>query len=221
VTAPAQWRLVLVRHGETEWNAIGRWQGHGGRGLSSLGRVQAELTADWVAKAFDPIAFIVRSDLERVVETSAPIEERLGVPVRVDERLRELDCGSWSGMTHDEVTAADPERYAAWQRGEDVAPGGGERVADLQARVTRALRACIDELETGGTAVVVTHGGPIRVGVAGLLGEAVTRLDRTRGPAPNCSITVVAGNGAEVDVERFGDVSHLDGAPADAPEGPL
>jgi glucosyl-3-phosphoglycerate phosphatase len=221
VSTPDRWRLVLVRHGETEWNAIGRWQGHGGRGLSGLGRSQAEITADWVAKAFDPVAFVARSDLERVAETSAPIEERLGVPVRVDARLRELDCGTWSGKTHDEVAAADPEGYAMWQRGEDVAPGGGERVSELQARVTAALRAYAEELQSGETAVVVTHGGPIRVGVAGLLGESVNRLDRTRGPVPNCSITVLAGGAAHVAIERYADASHLDGAIGEAPEGPL
>jgi glucosyl-3-phosphoglycerate phosphatase len=219
VSEPAPCRLVLVRHGETDWNATGRWQGHGGAGLSGLGAEQARRTAPWLASAFAPVAFVARSDLQRVAETAAPIEAQLGVGVRVDPRLRELDCGSWTGHTHEEIAAADPDAYDAWQRGDDIAPGGGERVAAMQARVTEALREYLAALAAGETVVVVTHGGPIRVGVAGLAGRGVTRLDDACDPVANCAVTVVAASGGRVAVERYGDATHLDGLGSAPPAG--
>jgi glucosyl-3-phosphoglycerate phosphatase len=219
VNAAGQCRLVLVRHGETDWNATGRWQGHSGAGLSRRGAEQAEVTASWLHSTFDRVVLVARSDLQRVVETAEPIEQRLDAAVQVDVRLRELDCGSWAGMTHDEIARADPERYAAWQRGEDVAPGGGERVAEMQVRVTEALRSSFGALDDGETAVVVTHGGPIRVGVAGVLGRQVTRLDDACEPVGNCSATVLTRTDAGMRVERYGDCAHLDGLASDVPAG--
>lgn len=222
MNGPAPCRLVLVRHGETDWNATGRWQGHGGAGLNRLGGEQAAATAGFLASTREGVAFLARSDLQRVAETAAPIEARLAVGVRVDPRLRELDCGSWTGHTHAEIADTEPDAYEAWQRGEDVAPGGGERVADMQTRVTAALREYLDALAGGETAVVVTHGGPIRVGVAGLLGRRVTRLHDACDPVANCAITVVAAAGGGVEVERYGDLDHLDGLTSvPAAGGPL
>jgi glucosyl-3-phosphoglycerate phosphatase len=216
VSGAGRARLVLVRHGETEWNADGRWQGHGGGGLSVRGREQARRTAESLMREIGDIALIARSDLRRVAETAEPLEAD-GAPVRVDPRLRELDCGSWAGLTHAEIAEADPERYAAWQAGADVAPGGGERVADMQARVTAALTEHLDELGDGGTAVVVTHGGPIRVGVAGLRGRSVTALDEACAPVANCSITELVSAGGAVDVVRYGDGRHLGPLASGAP----
>ena len=97
--------------------------------------------------------------------------------------------------------------------------GGGERVADMQARVTEALHSCFEELGSGETAVVVTHGGPIRVGVAAVLGRWVTRLDDGCEPVGNCSVTVLTRSDDGVGVERYGDGAHLDGLATDAPTG--
>jgi glucosyl-3-phosphoglycerate phosphatase len=218
VSAAGRSRLVLVRHGETDWNATGRWQGHGGGGLSARGQEQARVTAEWLAATQGPITRIARSDLRRVAETSAPLERRLDVPVRVDQRLRELDCGSWSGLTAAEIRVHDPGRFAAWQAGADLAPGGGERVAEMQERATAALAECLAE-PGAVTTVVVTHGGPIRVGVAGLLGRTVTRLDEAWPPVPNCSVTVLVDGDGSPSVERYGDVAHLDALANEPPAG--
>lgn len=189
-------RLVLVRHGESEWNAAGILQGHGGPGLTARGRVQAAATARLLARDHPGVGAIVRSDLPRVVETAAPAEELGDVPVDVDARLREIDVGSWSGLTRAQAAAADPETYAAWTRGVDVAPGGGETFAALRQRVVEALTDAVDRAAaTIGrdeltTLLVFTHGGPIRVAMAAGLGLPPGG-HRALNPVGNCAVSVL------------------------------
>ncbi|MGM0818225.1 MAG: histidine phosphatase family protein [Actinomycetota bacterium] len=185
-------RVVLLRHGETVWNAEGRWQGHDGGGLSARGRAQAAAAAAHLARQADDVVALVRSDLERVEATAAPILARLEAPEHVDARWREIDVGSWSGRTHAEVAEVDPEGYAAWAAGEDPRRGGGETDAELHARVAAAL----DELiEGSGTVIVVTHGGPVRHAVAHALGVGPGGRHRL-GRASNTGMTtLVRGRG--------------------------
>lgn len=169
-------RLVLVRHGESEWNAAGILQGHHGPGLTARGRVQADAVARLLLDDHPAPCAVVRSDLPRVAETAAATEKGLDIPVRVDERLRELDVGAWSGRTRADVAANDPDLLAAWRRGEDVAAGGAESFAQLRARVSEALSDVVTWAgEHAGddprpTVLVFTHGGPVRVAVAAALG---------------------------------------------------
>lgn len=164
--------LVLVRHGESRWNADGVLQGQQCNGLSELGLAQAQAVADHAGKAHADAALIARSDIERVAQTSAPAEERLGLPVTVDARLREVDLGEWSGLPRAEVLVAHREALLGWLRCEDVRPGGGETLTEMRTRVW----AGVGELgarvlaEGGGTALVFTHGGPIRTAVAAVMG---------------------------------------------------
>lgn len=189
-------RLVLVRHGESEWNAAGILQGHGGPGLTARGHEQAAATARMLAGDHPGALLLARSDLPRVVETAAPTEERLPVPLRVDKRLREIDVGSWSGLTREQAAAADPADYAAWVRGVDVAPGGGETFAELRGRVVDALTELVGEAaEQAGahepaTVLVFTHGGPIRVAVAAGLGLPAGG-HRSVKPVGNCAASVL------------------------------
>jgi len=181
-------RLVLVRHAESEWNLAGRMQGHAGPGLSATGRVQAEATAAFLAATLGPVERIVRSDLHRVTETAAPTEAALGIRAQVDPRWREIDVGTWAGLTWPEVQACDGATLAAWQGGRDVRRGGGETFAELRSRVW----AVVDEFASvNGTVLVFTHGGPIRVAVAEALG--LPRLgERRLAPVDNCSLTELA-----------------------------
>lgn len=194
MTAAWPVRLVLVRHGESQWNAAGILQGHGGPGLTAWGREQAAATARMLARHHPGLAAIARSDLPRVVETAAPTEEQVPVAVQVDERLREIDVGSWSGLTRAQAAAADPERYAAWAGGKDIAPGGGETFAELRARVVEALGEVVagvrSRTEERPTVVVFTHGGPIRVAVAAALGLPVGG-HRSVKPVGNCAVSVL------------------------------
>jgi broad specificity phosphatase PhoE len=136
--------LLLVRHGETDWNAVGRLQGHTDRPLSDYGRRQArQLAEELVDEELDAI---YASDLARARETAEIAGERLGLPVVLDADLREKDWGTWEGLT-----AVERDRV------EFV----GESTEAHQQRMLRALRR-IAERHPGGRVLVVTHGGSMR-----------------------------------------------------------
>jgi probable phosphoglycerate mutase len=132
--------LVLLRHGESLWNAEHRYQGQLGTGLSARGRQQAKEAADYLQSL--QIDAVVASDLQRVTETLQPyLDTRDDVPVRIDARWREIDVGTWGGRTFADVYADEPDVVEAFARGEDVARGGGETFAQLRTRVWAAARA--------------------------------------------------------------------------------
>lgn len=158
--------LILARHGRTAWNAVGRWQGHADPPLDDEGRTQAaELAGSLVAAG---IGAIVSSDLARAVETAGIVAGRLGLPVTEDLRLREIDVGSWSGLTRAEVAERYPEGFARWQAGE--IGHDGETREQLAARVAAAL-VDVAALHPGATVLVVTHGGAIRAARRLALGD--------------------------------------------------
>lgn len=151
-------RLLLVRHAESEWNALGRWQGWGDPGLSPSGRAQSEEAAGTL------VGFkgrVVSSDLRRARETAEIMcaALRLGEPL-LDERLREIDVGAWTGLTRDEIEQRFPGQLQAWRdRTLLAAPGGEDRDAFRQ-RVLSSIGAIAagfphDEV------LVVTHSGGI------------------------------------------------------------
>jgi broad specificity phosphatase PhoE len=170
--SPVTARLLLIRHGESTWNAEYRLQGQADPPLSPLGREQAAALLPFLE---DLPARALSSDLTRAVQTA----EALGLGgAPTDARWREIDIGDWAGRTLDEV---DPGDVAAWQRGE-LAPPNAETFAELQARVA----AAVDELR-GEDAVVVTHGGCVRAATAHLTGADPRRL----APPANASLTVI------------------------------
>src|SRR5687767_12015126 len=115
-------RILLVRHGESEWNASGRWQGWADAPLSELGQQQAVEAA----QAVGAVDAVVASDLSRAAETARIISELIGVgPVLTMEGLRERDVGEWSGLTRKEIGERWPETLEAWGRGEMPPPPGG------------------------------------------------------------------------------------------------
>ncbi|AYY14108.1 histidine phosphatase family protein [Actinobacteria bacterium YIM 96077] len=189
-------RLVLIRHGESEWNAEGRIQGQHGTGLSARGRAQAEDVATYLTAAFPDPVLVVASDLERVTQTAAPYVSSTGATVEVDKRLREIDTGAWSGLIGAEVAERFPDEIAAVRRGEDIPRGGGERFADLRVRVAEALhdlaRQASADANAGATptALIFTHGGPIRVSVAAAL-DLPEGGHQLLDPPENCSVTVL------------------------------
>jgi broad specificity phosphatase PhoE len=144
--------LLVVRHGQSEWNAIGRWQGHADPVLSDLGRRQAVAAA----ASIGAVDGIVSSDLLRAAETAAIIAQQLGIgPVLVDERLRERDVGEWSGLTDVEIDERWPGFLDDGRR-----PEGFEAADAIVARVLEAFDA-IRGASPGGSLLVVTHGGVI------------------------------------------------------------
>ena len=175
-------RLVLWRHGRTEWNAGGRFQGQLDPPLDAVGRAQAARTAAHLATtlAGQPTV-LVSSDLARARATAEALSPLLGVPVRLDERLREHGLGSWEGLTRDEVAERHPEQFADWLDGRPVRGRGGEPAEAVAARA----RAAVADLPPSGTAVLVTHGGTAGRLVEALLGLGVDHR-RLFGPLGNC-----------------------------------
>src|SRR5919204_5528893 len=128
--------LLLVRHGETDWNVQQRWQGHQDPPLNALGREQARALAE--ALAGEGIDAVYTSDLRRARETAEIVAARLGVEVRPLPDLREIDVGTWSGLTMDEIRTRWPEAIERMhERGWGW--GDGETPDDLRARVVAAV----------------------------------------------------------------------------------
>lgn len=146
-------RLFLVRHGESTWNADGRWQGQADPPLSELGERQARSAAAAVA-ALAP-AIVVASDLERARSTAALLAP--GVVLEVEAAFRERDAGEWTGLTRDEIEERYPGDLAAWR-----SPPHFEGDEPLLARVMPAVARWAERVPTGGCGIVVTHGGVIR-----------------------------------------------------------
>ncbi len=164
-------RVLLVRHGQSEWNASGRWQGQADPPLTNHGRLQAQEAAN----SLGALDAVWASDLQRAAETALTIANALGVgPVVVDEDLRERDAGEWSGLTRPEIEERFPGYLADHRR-----PPGWESDEDLLARALRALRRIGAEVP-GGDVLAVTHGGLIYT-VEGHLGEPMVRIGNVEG----------------------------------------
>ncbi|MBS1695901.1 MAG: histidine phosphatase family protein [Actinobacteria bacterium] len=168
-------RLVMLRHGQTDYNAGSRMQGQLDTDLSDLGRDQAVAAAEVLAKR-QPL-LIVSSDLRRALDTAVALGERSGLAVQVDTRLRETHLGDWQGLTHLEVDALAPGARLAWRDNARWAPHGGENRIDVAARsmpLVAELVAAQTEwgTEEGGAdrpLVLVAHGGLIAALTAALL----------------------------------------------------
>ena len=206
-------RLVLVRHGESIYNADARIQGQQCAGLSELGHAQAKATAAALAEAY-PEARLFVSDLQRTRETIAPLAEALGREPEQDERLRERSFGVWEGRLRTEVVRDESDRWQRWVQGEDVIGEiGGETSEELIARVLPVFTQLLDDTSEGSTTIVVTHGGPVWHGVQRML-----ELDRPIfAGVNNCSIAELsAGSAAVPRLRRWNEVGHL---PVDLREG--
>jgi len=152
--------IAFVRHGQTELNRGGRLQGRIDAPLSVLGKEQAAALGQGFASA--PVVRVVSSPLQRACGTAAAIAAAHGLTVEVDERLIELDYGAWDGLPLTEVSADD---WAAWRRDPEFSPPGGERLADVTARV---VAFCADVLSSD-LVIAVSHVSPIKAAVCGAL----------------------------------------------------
>lgn len=162
-------RLVLVRHGRTAWNHLGRAQGHADIELDQVGHAQAAAAASYLA-TFD-VAALWSSDLARALQTTAYLEKATGLSAKHDERLREFDVGERQGLTIPEFAERFPQEHDAWVRGDEMLRvAGSEDTADVAARMVPALREYVSSLDGGETGIVVTHGACLKVGLMGLLG---------------------------------------------------
>ena len=191
--------LLLVRHGQSEWNADGRWQGQSDPPLTAFGERQA---ADAVARV-GAVDALWASDLRRAAHTAEIIAARLGVDVEVDQRFRERHAGEWQGLTRPEIEAAWPGYLRDGRR-----PPGWE---PEDALVHRAFEGCLAVVEAlpGGRVLVVTHGGVVRA------------LERSLGSADDSLVPNLGGRRfvADGDGLRLGPrVELLDEAEVTRPE---
>jgi broad specificity phosphatase PhoE len=154
--------ILLARHGETDWNREGRFQGHADPPLNRTGRAQAVDLS--VALMAEQLAAVYSSPLRRALETAEVLAASHGLePVPVDD-LREVDVGSWSGLTRAEVEERFPAQFARWL---DYGQGweDGETYEDMGRRAVDALLG-LAAAHDGERVLAVTHGGPIRAAFA-------------------------------------------------------
>jgi glucosyl-3-phosphoglycerate phosphatase len=175
-------RVILWRHGNTDWNNNGRIQGQTDVPLNERGRAQAVATAAHLAR-LEP-SLLISSDLSRTWDTAEPLAELTGLPVEREPALRERSFGLWETLTIDQIKERFPQTYARWVDG-DPAPGDGlEHLGDLGKRVSEVIRQA-HERNPDGITILITHGGSVRWGVATLLGWPEESA-LTLGPLRNC-----------------------------------
>jgi broad specificity phosphatase PhoE len=198
-------RLILVRHGQSEGNASGVVQGHLDFGLSELGRLQAEATARRLAA--ESIDRVVASPLLRAHGTAEAIADALGLEVEAERGLLEYDIGVISGLTGPQIRERFPEIAAAFARGERPRFEGEEGRDVFLARI----REVLERLRSlGGTSVAVAHGGVVGAACYAALGLDYTRPGMFQ--AANCSITeLVEGRHGGLVLQRHNDTCHLRG----------
>jgi probable phosphoglycerate mutase len=178
--------LFLARHGETDWNTAGRWQGHTDVPLNATGHAQAAALAERLRRA--GITAVGTSDLARARETAEIVAGALGVPVAlVDPDLREQRFGRFEGLTPAECEERHPEDWARYVVDPHLGPPGGESRAALLDRVVRAVRGAAARLP--GPALVVTHGGAIRA-LLGAFPAAAPTIDPRRSIANGAVVRV-------------------------------
>ncbi|HZM75118.1 MAG TPA: histidine phosphatase family protein [Candidatus Limnocylindrales bacterium] len=175
-------RILLWRHGNTDWNNAGRIQGQTDSLLNEHGRAQAAAAAERLAMLKPSL--IISSDLSRCWDTVVPLAKLTGLTAEREPRLRERSFGSWEKLTITEVKQRFPESHARWAEGGPDPGDGLEPLADLGKRVAEVIRQAHDR-NPDGMSILVTHGGSVRWGVATLLGWP-GELGLTLGGLRNC-----------------------------------
>ncbi|MDQ3762079.1 MAG: bifunctional RNase H/acid phosphatase [Actinomycetota bacterium] len=168
VGAPSHWtgatgsptRLLLLRHGQTERSAQGRYSGRADLPLTDLGERQAAAAAARLAST-EGVAAVVSSPMLRARQTAKPVADALGVPLNVHDGLIETDFGAWEGLTFAEARARDPDLHTRWLTDTSVATPGGESMDAVHRRVRRVRDQLIAE-HGAATLVVVSHITPIK-----------------------------------------------------------
>ena len=199
--------LLIVRHGETDWNAEGRIQGHTDIGLSDAGAEQARLLGKRLAQA--PIDAAYCSDLRRASETATLALGDHNVVLNKTPRLREYDKGAFEGMTLAEIKAQFPDDYPRYlEKNLDYAPAGGETTRGVSSRMAEIFGE-IKAKHLNETVLVVGHGGSLRAGMVSLLRMPLE--GNWSFVFENCSLTMVDTFKDNAVLSLFNDTSHLNG----------
>ena len=198
-------RLILVRHGETMYNAQRRFTGQSDVPLNTLGKRQAAALGECLATQH--LDVIVTSDFERTRVTAEAIARHHGLPIQEDIDLRELALGEWEGYTYDEVLARDANLVTHWRIDPvTYAPPGGETVSQLRDRCAHALRNWQKQYPEA-SVLWVTHGGLIGVLLCHVLGLDLKRRWQFR--HDNASISELHFRGDRVTIVRLNETAHI------------
>ncbi|MDP1713223.1 MAG: alpha-ribazole phosphatase [Anaerolineales bacterium] len=204
-------KLLLVRHGQTDWNVAQRFQGQGDVPLNGIGRQQANALADRLSA--QPIDLVYASDLQRALETANVIVRRSGCQpnLHLDSRLREMNFGVWEGLTYKEIKQSDPAALAAWKADvSTTAAPNGETLNQLSARV----QSFLDDLRAqhaDKTILIVTHGGVLQTLLCSALNLKPTMYWQFHlSPA---SLSEIAFYPAGAIINLMNDTSHLSPLP--------
>jgi len=199
-------RVYLVRHGETKWNNIGRYQGHSDIALSDNGQRQAELLRERFRRVHLDAAYA--SDLKRARETATTIVAPHGLEVNLETGLREVNFGAWEGLSHQEIVAAFPKEWDEWCRdpGNRIIPRG-ESFYQVKERVVAAFSMIVRK-EKGRSILLVAHGGCLRVLICSILGMDSNAVWRFR--LDNTGVSIVDCYGENKILALLNDTSHLE-----------
>lgn len=197
--------LVLVRHGETDWNTQGRIQGQLDIPLNNTGLAQADAVgARLRSESFDAI---YSSDLERAMQTARPVVQSSGPAIRREPRLRERHFGALQGLTAEEAQTRQSQVWQAYKaRAAQQDLGGGESLAGFSRRVIDFVDEVL-QAHAGGRILLVSHGGVLDMAYRNATGMP---LEAQRDfPIYNASVNILIRNGARWEIAAWGDISHL------------
>lgn len=197
-------KLIIVRHGESLYNLTRQYTGQTDVALTDKGIAQAEITAEYILKNYK-IDAVYSSDLSRAIDTAKPIAAPLGLTIKTDARLREINAGIWQGMYFSDVREKYKEEYATYQsdRTTQRTPGG-EGLFDVQKRALEALND-IAIANDGKTVMIATHNGPLMALYAAFSGISLNDVTSLS----NNSITEIDCENGKYDIVKLGYDAHL------------
>ena len=197
--------IYIVRHGQTEWNLLGKTQGHGNSDLTPKGIEQAELLADSMTKY--PIDYIYSSDLGRAYQTAEIIGNKLNIEVERTEALREMNFGTWEGRIIKDIIEEDPELYKMWRNEPHLAKiPQGETLSQIKERTDAFIKE-INEKYDGKHIVLVTHSLCARIMLLSFLDSDVKNIYRIN--QANTALNLIELRDYGPVVMKMNDTTHI------------
>jgi broad specificity phosphatase PhoE len=198
--------IILVRHGQTEWNRVERFRGHADVPLNEIGLAQVEATGQRIFEGWQPTA-IYSSPLSRAVKTAEAIAKQFNLHVQTHPGLTDIDYGEWQGLTPDEARECWPEAVDAWyNEPESARIPGGESLASLRDRGMRVVNE-LAARHNGQTIVLVGHTVINRIILLGVLGLGNERFWHIR--QDTCAINVFEADKKDFVLVSMNDTCHL------------
>ena len=197
--------IYIVRHGQTEWNLLGKTQGHGNSDLTPKGIEQAELLADSMTKY--PIDYIYSSDLGRAYQTAEIIGNKLNIEVEKTEALREMNFGTWEGRIIKDIIEEDPELYKMWRNEPHLAKiPQGETLSQIKERTDAFIKE-VNEKYDGKHIVLVTHSLCARIMLLSFLDSDVKNIYRIN--QANTALNIIELRDYGPVVMKMNDTTHI------------